>query len=124
MLKSVLIALSTAAAVTFSAGTEANAFGLASAARMIAPKPVAVQVQARQSDIACAESADGCHRGRTFLLTYDARIRNLLVVQTGSGEAVVDSLRRELVVRQISGNLFAANTVTHFGGKAPALRLG
>jgi hypothetical protein len=115
MFKTVLIALSTVAAVTLSVSTEANAFGLASAARTIAPKPVTVQ--AKQSDIACATATDGCRR--MFFLTYDARVRNLLYVQAGSGEAVVDSLRRELAVRSVSGNLFASVS----SGKT-ALRLG
>lgn len=115
MFKTVLIALSTVAAVTLSVSTEANAFGLASAARTIAPKPIAVQ--AKQSDIACATTIDGCRR--MFFLTYDARVRNLLYVQAGSGEAVVDSLRRELAVRSVSDNLFASVS----SGKA-ALRLG
>lgn len=118
MFKTVLIALSTAAAVTLSAGTQANAFGLASAARTIAPK--AVTVQARQSDIACATATDGCHRGRTFFLTYDMRVRNILYVQAGSGDAVIDSLRREIAVGQISGNLFASLS----NDKNSALRLG
>lgn len=118
MFKSVLIALSTVAAVTLSAGTEANAFGLASAARTIAPKTVTVQ--ARQSDIACATVADGCQRGRTFFLTYDMRVKNLLYVKAGSGEAVIDSLRRDLAVRQVSGNLFASLSA----GATQALRLG
>ena len=116
MFKTVLIALSTIAAVTLVAGTEANAFGLASAARTIAPKPITVQ--ARQSDISCATTTDGCRR--MFFLTYETRVRNMLVVQTGSGEAVVDNLRRELAVRQVSGNLFAGLS----SGKMPTLRLG
>ncbi len=118
MFKSVLIALSTLSAVTLPAGTEANAFGLASAARTIAPKPVAVH--AKQSDIACDTDADGCRRGRMFFLTYDARVRSLLVIPTGSGEAVVDSLRREIAAHQMSANLFASIS----NGKAQALRLG
>ena len=118
MFKSVLIAVSTVAAVTLPVSTEANAFGLASAARTIAPK--AVTVQARQSDIACATAADGCHHGHTFFLTYDMRVRNLLYVKAGSGEAVVDSLRRELATRQMTGTLFAGLS----SGKAQALRLG
>ena len=118
MFKTVLIALSTVAAVTVCVGTEANAFGLASAARTIAPK--AVTVQAKPSDIACATVADGCHRGRTFFLTYDMRVRNLLYVKAGSGETVVDGLRLELAMRQANGNLFASLS----NGKTPALRLG
>lgn len=105
MFKTVVIALATAAAVTLSVAPAANAFGLASAARTMAPKAVAVQ--ARQSDIACASASDGCHRGRTFFLTYEARVRNVLYVQSGSGEAVIDLMRRELAVRQTGGNLFA-----------------
>ena len=116
MFKTVLIALSTVAAVTLSAGTEANAFGLASAARTIAPKPLAVQ--SKQSDIACATTTYGCRR--TFFLTYDARMRNLLYVQAGSGEIVIDSLRREFAVRSVNGNLFASVS----SGKMPAFRLG
>lgn len=118
MFKTVLIALSTVAAVTLSAGTQANAFSLASAARTIAPKPVAVQ--AKQSDIACARSADGCSRGQTFFLTYDMQVRNLLYVQAGSGEALVDSLRRDLALRSTSGNLVAGLSK----GEMPALRFG
>lgn len=118
MFKSVLIAVSTVAAVTLPVATEANAFGLASAARTIAPK--AVTVEARQSDIACATAADGCHRGRTFFLTYEMRVRNLLYVQAGSGEAVVDSLRRDMIGGLASGSLFASLS----GSKASTRRFG
>ncbi|HWU63544.1 MAG TPA: hypothetical protein VN112_16115 [Ensifer sp.] len=122
MFKSVLITLSTVAAITLSAGAEANAFGLASAARTIAPKTVTVQ--ARQSDIACATPTDGCHRGHTFFLDYDARVRSLLFVQASPEEAVIDGLRRAIAMRDVTGARYASLSSLSVSRTASLLRIG
>ncbi|HZG28709.1 MAG TPA: hypothetical protein VE079_09640 [Ensifer sp.] len=111
MLKSIVIAVSTVMAVALSAGAQANAFGLASAARTIAPKPLAASTQS--SDIACAVRPADCRRGQTFFLNYDLRIKDLLAAQTGTGDALVDALRRDMNSQQQIGERYARLVAAH-----------
>ncbi|MET3614406.1 putative transglutaminase-like cysteine proteinase [Rhizobium aquaticum] len=86
MLKSFLIAFSAVASVTLSLVGEANAFGTASAARAMAPRPADMKpagpklghAPPLQFQIFCLQNPADCRRTRLTSIAYDERTRHLL----------------------------------------------
>ncbi len=86
MFKSFLIAFSAVASVTLSLAGEANAFGTASAARAMAPRPADMKQSGPklgnapplQFQIFCLQNPADCRRSRLTSIAYDERTRHLL----------------------------------------------
>ncbi|MCD2178823.1 transglutaminase-like cysteine peptidase [Rhizobium sp. C1] len=94
MLKSFLIAFSTIAVVMFSASSEANAFGLASAARDMAPRHS--DARTLHFQIFCLHNPGDCRRSRLSSVAYHAHIRHLLA-------KVNDQVNRQIKPREDKG---------------------
>ncbi len=94
MLKSFLIAFSTIVAFVFSASGEANAFGLASAARDMAPRHS--DAPPLHFQIFCLQNPGDCRRSRLSSVAYFAHTRYLLA-------KVNDQVNRQIKPREDKG---------------------
>ena len=104
MLKSFLIAFSAVASLALSVATEANAFGTASAARAMGPKPADIkpvrpntsQAPPLQFQIFCLQNPADCRRSRLTSIAYDAHTQRLLA-------SINDEVNRQIKPRADKG---------------------